>query len=232
VLTATHSFLTSLPGAVERLELCPADLLTAGSFDTAVTGCNTVIHTASPFVLDVKDPQHDLVEPAVDSTLNVLRSARSAGVRRVVLTSSIAAVSDEPVEGEVFTEKDWNEQSTLARTRTISQKPARSGLPGSLRGTEDSTLDPVHGISPDGRHRPRDGAVRGLNPRWGAHPGRLAVRNAGARRAAIGVRHHPPRVDPWSGIPVVHMMGAGLVGGRIANSTGVSFWSGRSSRSA
>ncbi len=64
-----------------------------------------------------------------------------------------------------------------------------------------SALDPLHGISPWGRHRPRDRAGRGQHPRWGAHPRRLAVRNAGARRAAVGARHHPPRVARWGGRP-------------------------------
>src|SRR5713101_730251 len=64
-----------------------------------------------------------------------------------------------------------------------------------------SALDPLHDVSPDGRHHPRDGLGTGLEPLWGANPGRLAVRNAGARRTAIGVRHHPPRVAPWVGHP-------------------------------
>src|SRR5262249_28186944 len=56
------AFLRELPGAAERLELVRADLLTAGAFDTVVAGCDFVLHTASPYVLDAKDPQKDLVE--------------------------------------------------------------------------------------------------------------------------------------------------------------------------
>lgn len=112
---AKNAFLTSLPGASERLELFEADLEAAGSFDAAIAGCDVVIHTASPYVIDVEDPQRDLVDPAVNGTLNVLRSARDHGVRRVVLTSSMAAISDEPREGKVFSEADWNEQSSLTR---------------------------------------------------------------------------------------------------------------------
>jgi hypothetical protein len=57
--------LASLPGADQRLELLEADLLDPGAFDTAVVGCEYVMHTASPFVLDVENPQHDLIDPAV-----------------------------------------------------------------------------------------------------------------------------------------------------------------------
>lgn len=77
--------------------------------------CRSVIHTASPYVIDVEDPQRDLVDPAVNGTLSVLRSAAKAGVERVVLTSSMAAISDEPRDDQVFTEADWNEQSSLKR---------------------------------------------------------------------------------------------------------------------
>lgn len=110
-----YAYLTSLPGAEERLELVEAELQDEGSYDDAVKGCEVVIHTASPYVIDVKDPQKDLVDPAVEGTLNVLRSAKKASVKRVVLTSSMAAISDEPREDHVFTEEDWNEESSLER---------------------------------------------------------------------------------------------------------------------
>ena len=51
-----------------------------------------VFHTASPFQLQVNDPQKDLVEPALKGTLNVLESAKKAGITKVIVTSSIAAV--------------------------------------------------------------------------------------------------------------------------------------------
>lgn len=107
--------LRGLPHAAERLELVEADLLVPGSFDAAARGCEHVIHTASPYALDVEDPQRDLVEPAVEGTRNVLGAAAAAGVRRVVLTSSMAAVTDEPDGDHVLTEADWNDRSSLTR---------------------------------------------------------------------------------------------------------------------
>lgn len=126
-----YEYLTSLPGAAERLELMQAELLTEGSYDEAIAGCEYVIHTASPYVLDVKDhPQHDLVDPALKGTLNVLQACgKSGSVKKVVLTSSVAAVFDEPISGHVYTEKDWNETSSLTRnpyfySKTLAERSA------------------------------------------------------------------------------------------------------------
>jgi dihydroflavonol-4-reductase len=127
VASADH--LRALPGAVERLELVEADLTVPGSFEPAVRGCGTVFHTASPYVIQVDDPQRDLVDPAVNGTLAVLRACAAAGdVARVVLTSSMAAVTDEP-DGRVLTEADWNEKSTLQRnpyylSKTMAERAA------------------------------------------------------------------------------------------------------------
>lgn len=102
--------LLSLDGAKERLHLFKADLLTEGSFDSVVDGCEGVFHTASPFYHNVKDPQVELINPAVKGTLNVLGScAKTPTVRRVVLTSSIAAVSynGKPRTPEVVVDETW-----------------------------------------------------------------------------------------------------------------------------
>ncbi|KNA11911.1 hypothetical protein SOVF_130830 [Spinacia oleracea] len=85
--------LKRLEGAKERLHLFKADLLEEGSFDSAISGCHGVFHTASPVNFDVKDPQVEVIDPAVKGTLNVLNACKRADtVRRVVLTSSMAAV--------------------------------------------------------------------------------------------------------------------------------------------
>jgi dihydroflavonol-4-reductase len=107
--------LADLPGAAERLELVRADLMDPRGWDAAVAGCEHVIHTASPYRIDVEDPQRDLVDPAVMGTRHVLDACLWAGVKRVVLTSSIAAVTDEPVSGRVLTEADWNTTSSVRR---------------------------------------------------------------------------------------------------------------------
>jgi dihydroflavonol-4-reductase len=121
--------LTGLPGAAERLELVAGDLLTPGAFDAAVRGCEVVMHTASPYVLDAKDPQKDLVDPAVKGTRNVLGACEKAKVKRVVLTSSMAAITDEPESDHVLTEADWNDKSSLTRnpyylSKTLAEREA------------------------------------------------------------------------------------------------------------
>jgi dihydroflavonol-4-reductase len=126
----SYEYLTSLPGAAKGLELVQAELLTEGSYDEAIAGCEYVIHTASPYVIDVKDPQRDLVDPALKGTLNVLRACeKSKSVKKVTLTSSVAAVFDEPISGHVYTEKDWNETSALTRnpyyySKTLAERSA------------------------------------------------------------------------------------------------------------
>ncbi|MDX1496690.1 MAG: NAD-dependent epimerase/dehydratase family protein [Salinisphaeraceae bacterium] len=103
-----------------KLTLFKADLLEDGVFDDAMAGCELVMHTASPFVImGIKDPQKELVDPAVKGTRNVLTSAtQTDSVKRVVLTSSVVgiygdAVDIEQTENGVFTEEHWNTTSSV-----------------------------------------------------------------------------------------------------------------------
>ncbi|XP_047945510.1 phenylacetaldehyde reductase-like isoform X2 [Salvia hispanica] len=85
--------LKSLEGANERLHFYEADLLEEGSFDSVVDGCQTVFHTASPVALSVSDPQTELIDPALNGTVNVLNSCiKASTIKRVVITSSITSV--------------------------------------------------------------------------------------------------------------------------------------------
>lgn len=120
----------------EPVHLFEADLLVEGSFDACFAGCTAVFHVASPFQLQVENPQKDLIDPAVIGTLNVLESCKKAGVKRVILTSSAAAIVDgtesinpEKFKDKVFTEKDWNTGSTLERdpymlSKALAEKAA------------------------------------------------------------------------------------------------------------
>ncbi|KAG2671678.1 hypothetical protein I3843_13G006400 [Carya illinoinensis] len=102
--------LLGLDGAKERLHLFKADLLEEGSFDSVVDGCEGVFHTASPFYFSVTDPQAQLVDPALKGTLNVLRScAKVLSVKRVVITSSMAAVAynGKPLAPDVTVDEAW-----------------------------------------------------------------------------------------------------------------------------
>ncbi|KNA15611.1 hypothetical protein SOVF_096730 [Spinacia oleracea] len=102
--------LMRLEGAKERLKLFKADLIEEGSFDSAISGCHGVFHTASPVNFNVKDPQAELLDPAIKGTLNVLNSCkRVASVTRVVLTSSTAAVlfTGVPLAADVVVDETW-----------------------------------------------------------------------------------------------------------------------------
>ena len=118
------------------LSLFSADLLTEGSFDAAMAGCELVFHTASPFaVRGVADPVRDVIEPARRGTRTVLESAlRTPTVRRVVLTSSVAAIYGDAAdlaqvaEGR-FSERQWNTSSTerhqpYSYAKTIAERLA------------------------------------------------------------------------------------------------------------
>jgi len=99
-----------------ELQLFEADLLKDGSFDEAAKGVDVIFHTASPFIPTVDDPQRELVDPALKGTINLLNAAKRSGtVKRVVLTSSVAAVIDneKPVD-YIYSEKDWNLRSTVS----------------------------------------------------------------------------------------------------------------------
>ncbi len=107
--------LTSEPSATDSLKIFEADLNTPGAFDEAVKDCKYAMHVASPYMLSAKDPQKELVDPAVNGTLSFLRSCKAAGVEKVVLTSSVAAITDEGRDNYTFTEKDFNTKSSLTR---------------------------------------------------------------------------------------------------------------------
>ncbi|KAK4278700.1 hypothetical protein QN277_016512 [Acacia crassicarpa] len=110
--------LLQLDGAKERLHLTKANLLEEGSFDSVVEGCEGVFHTASPYSIDPKDPQVELIDPAVKGTLNVLKScAKSPSVKRVVFTSSIVAViiNEKPRTPEVVVDETWFSDPKLCR---------------------------------------------------------------------------------------------------------------------
>ena len=105
------------PGTVKFFA---ADLLQPGSYAQAMAGCGLVFHTASPFTTAVKDPQRELIDPALLGTRNVLEEAsRAASVKRVVLTSSCAAIYTDAADcadapGGVLTEAVWNTTASLA----------------------------------------------------------------------------------------------------------------------
>ncbi len=114
----------------DRLSILAADLLSDDGWEQAVAGCDYVLHVASPFPpAQPKDPDK-LIVPARDGTLRVLRASLDAGVERIVVTSSVAAVTGgrRPASGPL-TESDWSDPDNLrmtpyARSKTIAERAA------------------------------------------------------------------------------------------------------------
>ncbi len=107
-----------------RLEVRAADLNDDAGWAEAVAGCRYVLHVASPFPpVQPKDPQ-ELIVPARDGAMRVLRAALDAGAERVVMTSSIAAVRSGRLssEQEPYTEADWVDGDDTARTPYVRSK--------------------------------------------------------------------------------------------------------------
>ncbi|XP_057515123.1 phenylacetaldehyde reductase-like [Amaranthus tricolor] len=149
--------LHSLDGAKERLHLVAANLLEEGSFDAAVEGCEGVFHTASPFYHDVKDPQAELLDPAVKGTLNVLKScAKVPSITRVVLTSSMAAVAlnRKPRSPEVLVDESWFSEPNFCReskmwyvlSKTLAEEAAWKFV--KEKGIDMVTINPAMVIGP------------------------------------------------------------------------------------
>ena len=112
-----------------------ADLLAEGSYAEAMQGCSVVFHTASPFTINVKDPQTELIDPAVKGTRNVLEQAsKTDSVTRVVLTSSCAAMYTDAIDcakgpNGALDESVWNTTASLdyqpySYSKTLAEKEA------------------------------------------------------------------------------------------------------------
>ncbi|EST07003.1 3-beta hydroxysteroid dehydrogenase/isomerase [Kalmanozyma brasiliensis GHG001] len=112
------------------------DLEAPGAFDSAVQGVDAVLHTASPFHFNVEgDPKRTLINPAVNGTRNVLNSIHQHGkdVKRVVVTSSFAAILDSTRQGHiVYTEKDWN----LSSVENVEKKGKDQEAPDAYRASK------------------------------------------------------------------------------------------------
>jgi dihydroflavonol-4-reductase len=106
----------------ERLSFFAADLSEDGGWQQAVDGCAYVLHVASPFpAAQPKDPD-ELIVPAREGTLRVLRAALDAGVERVVLTSSVAAIAGGAKGPGPLTEADWTKLETPALSPYVQSK--------------------------------------------------------------------------------------------------------------
>ena len=137
-----------------KLTFFAADLEADAGWAEAMTGCSHVAHVASPFPPNaVKDPQ-ELIRPAREGALRALRAAKAAGVRRFVMTSSVAAIAYGHASlARKFTEADWSnadspDTSAYAQSKTLAERAARDWVAAEGGGIEFATINPSAVLGP------------------------------------------------------------------------------------
>lgn len=129
-----HQLIDGLPENLPELEFVEADLLKDDTWPSAVAGCQYICHVASPFPLQIPNDPDVIIKPAVEGTLSVLKAAASDGnVKRVVLTSSLAAVHDvKTLDGKqdpdkVYNEDDWvdpDQVEAYSKSKILAERAA------------------------------------------------------------------------------------------------------------
>jgi nucleoside-diphosphate-sugar epimerase len=131
-----------------------ADLTADAGWGDAVSGCDFVLHVASPFPLGPPKHEDDLIVPAREGALRVLTAARDAKVRRVVMTSSFAAVGyGAPPTDRPFTEEDWTNLdgagvSAYVKSKTLGERAAWDFIAAEGAGLELAVVNPVGVFGP------------------------------------------------------------------------------------
>jgi dihydroflavonol-4-reductase len=141
--------------ATDTLTFAVADLTSDANWDAAVGGCEYVLHIASPFPRGVPRTENEVVAPARDAVLRVLRAARKAGTNRVVLTSSFAAIGYgyPSSRTQPFTEEDWTNTGSLSvrpyiKSRALAERAAWDFAEREGGGLELAVVNPVGMFGP------------------------------------------------------------------------------------
>lgn len=138
----------------DRLSFAAADLTSDEGWADAMAGVSSVLHVASPVRPGHVDNEDDLIVPAREGTVRVLREAQRAGVKRVVLTSAFHAVSwGHPHTDHVFTEKDWTNVAgpgvdAYGKSKTLAERAAWEFIESDGGTMELTTILPVAVMGP------------------------------------------------------------------------------------
>jgi nucleoside-diphosphate-sugar epimerase len=137
----------------EALSFVAADLTSDAGWPEAVAGCDFVHHVASPFPPGVPKHDDDLIIPAREGALRVLRASREAGVKRVVLTSSFAAIGyGQKITDRPFDEQSWTDPTgdvgAYVKSKTLAERAAWDFIASEGRGLELSVVNPVGVFGP------------------------------------------------------------------------------------
>lgn len=140
---------------LDKLSFVAADLMNDAGWAEAVAGCTYVLHVASPFPPAAPKDENELIIPARDGALRVLKAARDAGVKRVVLTSSYAAIGygKKAAGGAVDTEADWTDPDgadvrAYVKSKTIAERAAWDFIAREGGALELSVVNPVGVFGP------------------------------------------------------------------------------------
>lgn len=139
----------------QHLSFVELDLTVDAGWDDAMRGIDVLLHTASPFPMSPPKQEDDLIRPAVDGTLRALKAAQSAGIRRVVLTSSTASVIYRPLppQGEMFDESHWTDVdyptcSPYAKSKTLAEQAAWDFVDNHAPEMQLTTINPGFVLGP------------------------------------------------------------------------------------
>lgn len=154
--TALNMILSDYTEKTIEVPLVAADLGRDTGWEEAMEGVEAVLHVASPIPANLPRNAEELIIPARDGALRVLKAARSAGIKRVVMTSSMAAVAygwgeNRPV---LLTEEDWSNPDNLkdntayTRSKTIAERAAWDYVNGEGEGLELTTINPSLVLGP------------------------------------------------------------------------------------
>ncbi|MFN8401011.1 MAG: aldehyde reductase [Anaerolineales bacterium] len=135
-------------GNTQGLSFVEADLNSDAGWAEAVKGCTYVLHIASPFPPSQPKDEEELIRPAREGSLRVLRAARDAGVKRVVLTSSLAAVAYGHTDtSKPFTEESWTNLNAsvtpYVKSKTLAERAAWDFIAKEGGSLELSVINPV-----------------------------------------------------------------------------------------
>ena len=140
--------------AGDRLSFAEADLISDAGWAEAVAGCTYVLHVASPFPPAIPQHEDEVIIPARDGALRVLKAARDAGVKRVVLTSSYAAIGygqreqKKPYDETNWTDPNGDDVRAYVKSKTLAERAAWDFIAREGGALELSVVNPVGVFGP------------------------------------------------------------------------------------
>ncbi|KAF2602460.1 hypothetical protein F2Q70_00026107 [Brassica cretica] len=170
------------------LKIFKADLTDEGSFTSPISGCEYVFHVATPISFTSQDPEKDMIKPAVQGVINVLKSClKSNSIKRVIYTSSAAAVSINSISepGLVMTEENWSDVDFLTKEKPFNWKGKDIADSPSPTRDVSATCSPLDDFDLIHRDALRDTENMTLSQRVVADAHRM-IRDEDADRVEVG----------------------------------------------